>query len=479
MARSMSIYFGAFIVIAISTAAGQVFGGPQGLLTPQSEDVDRVTTNPASIEVASAASPSICLGKTIGIYADPASTSCFYFCYGSVFPGADPSSDLGYRSCCCVGSTYTMPSLRYPVGACVNASPTPPSPRPPPPLPPSSQTSPPPRRQPPPPPSPPPPRPPPPSPPPPRPRPPPPAPQPPPPTVRPPPPSPQPPPPSFRPPPPLILPNCSTDSFVPDADTCGSSFDVIQVFDNGDGTCSASGPQGDTNCSVPIYGNSNCRSLGGELQIVFRRVSTAPYVQPTIQQYLNTLGIGAVVYVKTLRIILNEKLNSVPPISPNFLSSLVWVESLQVTSDFSTWGNWSTAIKALPGFAANLRRADNLEVSYSGLQNMASFSSLQCLRNLAAQYNSALTVLDGLQNATAPSTGPGTGQGSGLYLYANPLPTGSSLAALRTYAGCPSGSISPWGTAILVYNTAGTCYAQNFNQLCAFMNTGVCSLPVG
>jgi hypothetical protein len=58
---------------------------------------------------------------------------------------------------------------------------------------------------------------------------------------------------------------------------------------------------------------------------VFRRVSTAPYVQPNIQQYLNTLGIGAVVYVKTLRIILNEKLNSVPPISPNFLSSLVWV----------------------------------------------------------------------------------------------------------------------------------------------------------
>lgn len=107
---------------------------------------------------------------------------------------------------------------------------------------------------------------------------------------------------------------------------CGSALDVVEIFDNGDGTCSRIGVSGETPCTGPIYGSKFCRSLAGQLKINIRRTSSAPYVQPNIQQSLNTLGIGNLVYIKTLTIVLNERLpNVVPAVSPNFLSSLVWV----------------------------------------------------------------------------------------------------------------------------------------------------------
>lgn len=67
------------------------------------------------------AAPSFCVGKAIGIYNDPAGSNCFYFCYGSAFPGANSDSDLGYRSCCGLGKVYIQASIRYPVGACFDA----------------------------------------------------------------------------------------------------------------------------------------------------------------------------------------------------------------------------------------------------------------------------------------------------------------------------------------------------------------------
>jgi hypothetical protein len=145
---------------------------------------------------------------------------------------------------------------------------------------------------------------------------------------------------------------------------------------------------------------------------------------------------------------------------PEHFGLLAQVDTLRITSDYTVFGNWTTAIKALPGFSTNLRRADNIFIYNSGLQNMTSFSGLRCLRNLEAQYNPALTSLGGLQSATAPPSGPGTDAGNGLFLYDNPLPTGSSFAALRAFAGCPSSSTSPWSSAITVYNLAMTCKAE-------------------
>eukprot|EP00884_Botryococcus_braunii_P006916 jgi/Botrbrau1/16225/Bobra.0066s0011.1 len=115
------------------------------------------------------AAPETCVGVTIGIYKDPSDPNCFYYCYGSSFPGTDPNvvDNLGYRSCCGTGKVYVPPSIRYPVGACFPAPPPPPpppvpSPPPPSPPPPPPVPSPPPPSPPPPPPVPPPPPPPPP-----------------------------------------------------------------------------------------------------------------------------------------------------------------------------------------------------------------------------------------------------------------------------------------------------------------------------
>ncbi len=169
------------VLIAMSTAAAQVPGHVQGVRSPNHEQIATKfadnglqTLDSKTIGSSSAASPTVCLGKTIGIYTDPASSNCFYFCYGTTFPGADASSDLGYRSCCGAGKAYTMPTLRYPVGACFDTPPRSPPPR-----------------------------------------------------------SAQPPPPARPPPPPPLSPNCLTDAFVPTADSkfasprpCLSSTDM-------------------------------------------------------------------------------------------------------------------------------------------------------------------------------------------------------------------------------------------------------------
>eukprot|EP00884_Botryococcus_braunii_P012981 jgi/Botrbrau1/21684/Bobra.43_1s0080.1 len=164
MNRVTPSLIGIFSIIAVNQATGQLPEDVPVLLPAETHAFEPASTplefsDPAS-EAVSEASPIICLDKTIGIYVDPASSNCFYYCYGTTFPGADASSDLGYRSCCGEGKTYTPPVLRYPVGACFDTPPPPPPPSPPPPSPPSPPPPPPP----PPPPSPPPPPPPPPSP---------------------------------------------------------------------------------------------------------------------------------------------------------------------------------------------------------------------------------------------------------------------------------------------------------------------------
>jgi hypothetical protein len=155
--RFTPLLVGVLVIIAMGQAAGQVPGYAQVLSPsePQKSGVIPTTQLEADIslerELSAAASPSICADKTIGIYLDPSSTNCFYFCYGTTFPGAEATSDLGYRSCCGQGKTYTPPSLRYPVGACFDTPPPPPPIRPPPPPPPPPRSLPPPARPPPPP----------------------------------------------------------------------------------------------------------------------------------------------------------------------------------------------------------------------------------------------------------------------------------------------------------------------------------------
>lgn len=112
-------------------------------------------------------------------------------------------------------------------------------------------------------------------------------------------------------------------------------------------------------------------------------------------------------------------------------------------------------LTALPGLAYNLRRSDHLYPFGTGFKNMASLSGLRCSWYMAFDGNYQLTTLDGLQNVRPPPGGPGTNY----YIFSSDSWGGfwassgqpfmiASLAAIRGFAGCPSGSSSPWTGSI-------------------------------
>lgn len=116
-------------------------------------------------------------------------------------------------------------------------------------------------------------------------------------------------------------------------------------------------------------------------------------------------------------------------------------------------------IIALPGLAYNLRRSDYLYFGGSGFTNMASISRLRCSGWIAFDWNYQLTTLDGLQNLRALTGGPGGTDyyvnpraGGGFSAANGPHFTSASLAAIRAYAACPSGSSSRWTGSIFFAN---------------------------
>eukprot|EP00884_Botryococcus_braunii_P009183 jgi/Botrbrau1/18266/Bobra.0840s0002.1 len=87
-----------------------------------------------------------CNNKPYGAYSNPSDPGCLYFCYGTVLASTGTN---GYTSCCRPGSCFSVPSLVYPLGACLPCLPPPrpssPPPRPPPSPPPKVLRPPPPR----------------------------------------------------------------------------------------------------------------------------------------------------------------------------------------------------------------------------------------------------------------------------------------------------------------------------------------------
>jgi hypothetical protein len=69
-----------------------------------------------------AASIIFCNSKPYGAYVNPSDPSCLYFCYGTVFTGTGSN---GYTSCCKTGFCFNLPSLAYPLGACLACAPPP------------------------------------------------------------------------------------------------------------------------------------------------------------------------------------------------------------------------------------------------------------------------------------------------------------------------------------------------------------------
>lgn len=110
-------------------------------------------------------------------------------------------------------------------------------------------------------------------------------------------------------------------------------MDYILVRDNGDGTAQyqakiASMPSSGIP-TRPLYSNP-CTLLNADLVIIMRKGSSAPYVQPDINRWLTTLGIGSPqVIAGTLTIYADHTPNALTvPISPVFLATLQQVRHL-------------------------------------------------------------------------------------------------------------------------------------------------------
>lgn len=108
---------------------------------------------------------------------------------------------------------------------------------------------------------------------------------------------------------------------------CGTFDELLQITDNGDGTCSATrytaGTSAVVSCASLAYGGV-CNSLLAPVTIVMRRTSGAPYVQPNINQWLTNMGLaGVTVLAQALTVLVDHSPFPVPPsIAPVFFTNL-------------------------------------------------------------------------------------------------------------------------------------------------------------
>jgi hypothetical protein len=106
---------------------------------------------------------------------------------------------------------------------------------------------------------------------------------------------------------------------------CGTIYDSILVYNNGDGTCEVaaqingsyvSGP-----CEVQLF-NQTCKSFPSPITVVFRRTNPDKEYSTDLQPGLDSLGIGNARYINQLSI-QQDPLSSLPAsLAPVFLRSL-------------------------------------------------------------------------------------------------------------------------------------------------------------
>lgn len=220
------------------------------------------------------------------------------------------------------------------------------------------------------------------------------------------------------------------------------------MFDFGDGTAACQLlPNPAQDCKSNLFGKE-CTALNGSLQINLRNTKNVENYSPTVQNFLNSIGLGSVSVISDIVtvFVFQDTPKPIPPLSPtqtDFLSSLESTNIVQVVEcdapgcnpNFPPPPPSGPVLKGLPGFR-NIRKAGFLQVENTGFNDFTSLRGLVCpIGNLFARGNTNMTSFDGLQSV--PLNPGGTkvnATGSGPFLTAN------SLTPLNGLSGCPSGT---------------------------------------
>eukprot|EP00884_Botryococcus_braunii_P016102 jgi/Botrbrau1/3175/Bobra.37_2s0005.1 len=269
------------------------------------------------------------------------------------------------------------------------------------------------------------------------------------------------------------------------APVCGTSTDFITVQDNGDGTCTGAIfvtglPNSAVNCRSLVF-PTICGSYLGSLNIVLtRQKPNLPYITPQISRWLSQMGLDLInVLGGTLTVSVDNTPYPVPgPQSPFFLQILSQVGSL-VIQECQNCGldpntppsGTARTLSALPGLGSLKRfsgTANSLIVRATRFQDFfQTFGSLVCSPTFVQiEKNRVLTSFNGLK-ITADTPGPFFNAPQNAV-----VGTSSGVAALRSLAGCPSGTTSPLTSQFYLETT--TCVLRTWNQLCTLANRNTC-----
>jgi hypothetical protein len=265
---------------------------------------------------------------------------------------------------------------------------------------------------------------------------------------------------------------------------CGGAADVINVRDVGDGTCVAnvviSGVFRQLNCNTPVFPTS-CGAFLGILNIFMgndARTTAATYVQPTIQKWLDNLGIGSVNTVGgSLSVFVDQTPAPIPvPVAPVFLPTLRQAGGILITECRNCAVQpiappTTSVLTALPGLTNVFQvtgQFNFLTVNYTAFTSMSSLAGLTCPPSvIVLGSNSKLTTLAGLDKLATPATGTiFNAAGSG------PFTDAASLAAIRVLSGCATSSNPFPGTFVVIPTQCGI--LDTYAAVCAFNGTSSC-----
>jgi hypothetical protein len=233
------------------------------------------------------------------------------------------------------------------------------------------------------------------------------------------------------------------------------------VFDNGDGTSlceglkSSGGSIYDPNCVTSFF-NKTCSVYNGSIVIFMRNeqgLSGEAYVAPNIATWLNNIGLGSLtILLGDLSVYADHTPYPLPtPIAPVFFTDLQQAGNIFVYECEDCFTNPVTPpvdpsrLTALPGLQQVIQLSGHNDVASlfvggTGFQDLASFSGLACVQKptvLSFYFNTALQSFNGLEAVQPLSNGDSFyAVGSG------PFGTAASVVALKSLAGCDSGSAS-------------------------------------
>eukprot|EP00884_Botryococcus_braunii_P021239 jgi/Botrbrau1/779/Bobra.0181s0033.1 len=192
-----------------------------------------------------------------------------------------------------------------------------------------------------------------------------------------------------------------------------------------------------------IPGNAPCGSFVGSLFLLFASDSKSPQGPSLMDQHLTVLGLNNITHVGDTNqwgIALLNLYSAQTVNLPPFLPNLKYVEGTLVFNDLNYGTERPPLFTSAP--FQTLKTATELKVVQTGLRDMTSFSSLQCIEKVfVLQQNKALDSLSGLENLVSINTNGPKDYAVFSSLLNPQLKTAPAFAPLSRAAGCPGSGL--------------------------------------